>query len=219
MKYLLFILFAFVSLAQTHVVGDTTDLKNYPGSNAVLLERFGGGDLTGGGLFIRIDSTYSEGKDAFDYSTAEGLQWARIQYPTFAELYISTNDTITLTNDSTYYTINGFSSGNIVGLAVTDSSVNLNTYGYYEIEANISFEASDTAKYVFILDNDGTVDSNAMAIRELVANDTTMQSISIGGVIYSGGNTTVKLKVKVETDTYADEIIIYAANIRFKKIN
>lgn len=83
MKWLLFSLLfvpfaAFGQLATIHTCADTTELKNYQGSGIVLLDSYGGGDATGGGLFHRIDSTYAEGSYAFDYAGLDGLQWARI---------------------------------------------------------------------------------------------------------------------------------------------
>ncbi len=76
------------------VVGDTTDLKNTTGSGIILLKQFGRGDNTGGGLFQRIDSTFSEGIHAFDYPYS-GFQWARIQWTggeqsAFNDLYANT---------------------------------------------------------------------------------------------------------------------------------
>lgn len=68
----------FAQFAEIYVVGDTTDLKNYGGSGVVLLDQYSGDDVTGGGLFHRIDSTYTEGSYAFDYTTEDGYQWARI---------------------------------------------------------------------------------------------------------------------------------------------
>ena len=60
------------------IIGDTTDLKSHTRKQVVILTHFGGGDETGGGLFRRIDSTYAEGTNAFDYEGLDGLQWARI---------------------------------------------------------------------------------------------------------------------------------------------
>ena len=62
------------------IIGDTTDLKNHSVKQIVILQHFGGGDETGGGLFRRIDSTYSEGTHAFDYAAWQGKQWVRMQY-------------------------------------------------------------------------------------------------------------------------------------------
>jgi hypothetical protein len=78
-KVILFLLIMCgISTAQyITTVGDTTDLKLLKGSGIVLLEQFGKGNLNGGGLFRRIDSTYAEGTNAFDYPYA-GSQWARI---------------------------------------------------------------------------------------------------------------------------------------------
>ena len=82
MKKLLFLLFAPFILAQSSNIpmyGDTTDLKASTHCGVVLLEQYGGStwDVTGGGLFHCIDSTYSEGSHAFDHSRS-GKQWARI---------------------------------------------------------------------------------------------------------------------------------------------
>lgn len=62
------------------IIGDTTDLKNHTQKQIVILSHFGGGDETGGGLFRRIDSTYAEGTNAFNYAALDGLQWVRMQY-------------------------------------------------------------------------------------------------------------------------------------------
>jgi hypothetical protein len=62
------------------IIGDTTDLKSHTKKQMVILQQFGGGDETGGGLFRRIDSTYAEGTHAFDYAGLDGLQWVRMQY-------------------------------------------------------------------------------------------------------------------------------------------
>ena len=62
------------------IIGDTTDLKSHTRKQIVILSHFGGGDETGGGLFRRIDSTYAEGTNAFNYEGLDGLQWVRMQY-------------------------------------------------------------------------------------------------------------------------------------------
>lgn len=79
MKKLLFFLLLTPIIFAQKVVGDTTDLKLYDGSGIVILEQYGGStwDLTGGGLFHMIDSTYDEGTHAFDHIVS-GKQWARL---------------------------------------------------------------------------------------------------------------------------------------------
>lgn len=82
-KILLFLIFIFFIDASAQyqkimVVPDTTILKATEGNILVLLTQFAAGNTSGGGLFSRIDSTYAEGKHAFDYSGLDGLQWARI---------------------------------------------------------------------------------------------------------------------------------------------
>lgn len=99
MKVVLFLLLLFpipIYSQYIKVVGDTTDLKNYDGSGIVLLEQYGGStpDVTGGGLFHRIDSTFSEGVHAFNHPYT-GYQWARIQWigselSAFNDLYANT---------------------------------------------------------------------------------------------------------------------------------
>jgi len=88
--FLLIAPFAFGQLLTIHTCSDTTELKNWDGSGVVLLDKYGAGDNTGGGLFHRIDSTYAEGSYAFDYSTLDGLQWARVGLididPTFQDV-------------------------------------------------------------------------------------------------------------------------------------
>ena len=111
MKKTLFLIlvFASVSFAQLKlvIVGDTTELKQTQGELA-LLRQFGN-SAVGGGLFERIDSSYAEGVDAFNHPYP-GSQWARIKYYEFVEKFISSPDTTSLTTDSTFYTINGFTS-------------------------------------------------------------------------------------------------------------
>jgi hypothetical protein len=81
MKYLIFLLFTTIGLSQSfekiQVVGDTTDLKNTHGSGMILLKQYGKGNVTGGGFFQRIDSTFQEGEVAFNHPE-EGKQWARL---------------------------------------------------------------------------------------------------------------------------------------------
>lgn len=82
MKKLLFLLFTPLLLGQTTYLpsyGDTTDLKASTHCGVVLLEQYGGNiwDVTGGGLFHCIDSTYEEGTHAFNH-VQTGKQWARI---------------------------------------------------------------------------------------------------------------------------------------------
>lgn len=96
MKWLFLIIFSipiYSQLLPVHVCSDTTELKAFTGSGLVLLDKYGNGDNTGGGLFHRIDSTYAEGSYAFDYSGLDGLQWARIGLidpdPTFQTLTVS----------------------------------------------------------------------------------------------------------------------------------
>lgn len=74
------VLLGFASYAQEmiKVVGDTTDLKVTDG-NLVLLLRYSGSTENGAGLFRRIDSTYAEGTNAFDYPYS-GYQWVRINF-------------------------------------------------------------------------------------------------------------------------------------------
>lgn len=97
MRFFLFLLLTPLAFSQyIKVLGDTTDLKTYDGSGIVLLEQYGGvtWDVTGGGLFHRVDSTFAEGTHAFDYPY-EGFQWARIQWigselSAFNDLYANT---------------------------------------------------------------------------------------------------------------------------------
>jgi len=84
MKKIIFILIlsSISILAQStnaflHIAGDTTDLKNANYSGVVLLLRYGGTDNTGGGFFIRQDSAYPEGTNAFSY-LFNGYQWVRM---------------------------------------------------------------------------------------------------------------------------------------------
>ena len=69
---------SYAQFQKIYVATDTTNLKAYDGSGIVLLDKYGAGDVTGGGLFHRIDSAYAEGSFAFDYNTLDGFQWARI---------------------------------------------------------------------------------------------------------------------------------------------
>jgi hypothetical protein len=96
---LLFVSFTFGQLLPVHVCADTTELKNYGGSGIVLLDSYGRGDATGGGLFHRIDSTYVEGSYAFNYAGLDGLQWARVGIldpaPTYNSITISGNSALT----------------------------------------------------------------------------------------------------------------------------
>ncbi len=62
------------------ILTDTTELKNYKNSDVVLLEKFGAGTRTGGGLFRKLDSAYTEGTNAFNYLGLDGLQWVRLSY-------------------------------------------------------------------------------------------------------------------------------------------
>ena len=84
------------------VYGDTTDLKKSTESGIVLLLEYGKGNHTGGGFFMRLDSTYSEGTYAFDCSNMPTYQWVRIGYPSsyFLASTIATA-TITTANVST----------------------------------------------------------------------------------------------------------------------
>lgn len=81
-KLLCLFLFALPLFAQVSipVVNDTTELKALYSSGLVLLKQYGKGDQTGGGFFMRIDSTYDEGTYAFNAVTT-GQQWVRMGYP------------------------------------------------------------------------------------------------------------------------------------------
>ena len=59
------------------ILADTIELAQYDGSGVCLLEKFGAGDNNGGGIFIRQDSAYTEGTNAFNYPY-DGYQWVRL---------------------------------------------------------------------------------------------------------------------------------------------
>jgi hypothetical protein len=99
---LLFTPFIFGQLAPLHICADTTELKNYDGSGIVLLDSYGKGNVAGGGLFHRIDSTYAEGSNAFDYKKLNGLQWARIGVSSVSATI--TNATVTTATTGTTIT-------------------------------------------------------------------------------------------------------------------
>jgi hypothetical protein len=69
------------------VYEDTVALKASKEAGVVMLKGYSGSTLTGGGFFIRIDSTYAEGTYAFDSKQA-GQQWVRMGYP--ASYFLST---------------------------------------------------------------------------------------------------------------------------------
>jgi len=143
MKYLFVLLITCSIYGQgIPVIGDTTDLKAYSDKQIVILEKFGGGDETGGGLFRRIDSAYTEGTHAFDYAASDGLQWVRMQYlggemgaftdltavtfltsgsATFSVGYQSTSQTIYPTNAEVTDT-------NVITAGVTAVNVGSETY-------------------------------------------------------------------------------------------
>ncbi len=83
MKILIFafLMCGFLSAQTIKTIGDTTDMKNLKWRQPIILLQFGGGtfDDTGGGIFIPIDSTLSEGTHAFDHPES-GKQWARLGY-------------------------------------------------------------------------------------------------------------------------------------------
>jgi len=218
-KIILFLLLlCTASFAQITVVGDTTDLKNIKESGVVLLEQFGKGNTSGGGFFHRIDSTYTEGRDAFDYYVA-GYQWARIGYVEYAEMYINSLDTTSLTTDSVYYTINGWTDGNVDGITTTDSTITLNSDAYYAFTASFSYTATDSVKYQIGLYKNNTADAQSKLDFEVADNSTAIQNLTISGIVYSDGNDIFKLKVAIRQNNTAKEFIIRQANLKFIKIN
>jgi len=109
MKYLFVLLITCSIYGQgIPVIGDTTDLKDYSDKQIVILEKFGGTDQTGGGLFRRVDSAYTEGTHAFDYTALDGLQWVRMQwiggelsaFDALTAVDITTTDDLVIGDDS-----------------------------------------------------------------------------------------------------------------------
>lgn len=100
-KNIIFLLFCIsLSAQEFKTVGDTATLKTLVWNQPVLLLQYGGStfDRTGGGIFQVIDSTYSEGTNAFDHPWS-GKQWARIGLidptPTLNSLTITGTATLT----------------------------------------------------------------------------------------------------------------------------
>jgi len=88
-KLILFLAILLTSVSYSQIVsyGDTSDLKKSVRGDIVLLNQYGGGDMTGGGFFYLADSTYDEGTYAFD-SYYPGKQWVRLG--TFGPITAST---------------------------------------------------------------------------------------------------------------------------------
>ena len=236
-KIILFLLLlCTASFAQITVVGDTTDLKNIKESGVVLLEQFGKGNTSGGGFFHRIDSTYTEGRDAFDYYVA-GYQWARIGYVEYGSMFLNSQDTVTIVTYSTYYTIGtikqindsttldfNMNSGYTDGVTITDSSATLISDAYYDFNAHFSFYAKDSILYSIALFKNDVIDTTIHVFVEyfdsLDTDSTLTQNISFGGVVYSDGNDVFKIKIAaIETSITNEKFIIRKANIRYRKIN
>lgn len=201
------------------VVGDTTDLKNTSGSGVVLLQQFSANNLNGGGFFHRIDSTYAEGRDAFSHPDGALLQWARIGYVEYGEMYIASPDTTSLTTDSTFYLINGFASGNVDGVTATDSAITLSSDAYYSVSVNISYTASDTVKYQIALFKNDVQESDITQDFEVVEGSTAIQNISLNGIVYSDGNDVFKLKVAIMDAKTGKEFVVRKANWKVVKLN
>jgi hypothetical protein len=70
---------AFTTIDSLHaIVPDTTKLKTTSGNTAYLKTVVAGKEI-GGGMFVKIDSTYPEGVVAFNHPTV-GKQWARLRF-------------------------------------------------------------------------------------------------------------------------------------------
>jgi hypothetical protein len=70
---------AFSTIDSLHaIVPDTTKLKTTSGNTAYLKTVVAGKEV-GGGMFVKIDSTYPEGVVAFNHPTA-GKQWVRLRF-------------------------------------------------------------------------------------------------------------------------------------------
>ena len=238
MKRIIFFLFVLctISFAQIRVVGDTTDLKITSGSGIILLEEFGAGNRSGGGFFHRIDSTYAEGRDAFNHPSA-GYQWARIGYVEYGSMFLNSQDTVTIVTDSTYYTIGtikeindsttldfNMNSGYTDGVTITDSSATLISDAYYDFDAHFSFYAKDSILYSIALFKNDVIDTTIHVFVKyfdaLDADSTLTQNVSFGGIIYSDGNDVFKIKIAaIETSITNEKFIIRKANIRYRKIN
>lgn len=224
MKRFLVLLFLIATLTQAQVintylpiVGDTTDLKKLDYSGICLLQHYAAGTLNGGGFFLRIDSTYVEGKDAFNYPHS-GYQWARIQYYEFVEKYISSLDTTTLTTDSTFYTIKKFSSGDIVGVSSTDSTITLGSDAYYNFNANFAYTATDSVSYKIALFKNNVIDNQLSQEFQVADNSTLIQNLGLSGIVKSNGSDVFKIKVEILDNQTNKKFIIREANVKFIKI-
>jgi hypothetical protein len=221
-KIILFLLLlCAASFAQITVVGDTIDIKLNQGSGVILLEEFGKGNHSGGGLFHRIDSTYAEGRDAFDYYVP-GYQWARIGYVEYSEQYISTQDTVVIATDSTYYLVDFWSDGYIDGATTSDSSVTLISDAYYTLDANFSFQAQDSTLYSIAVFVNDVLDTSIHVLTNYDNTDdeAEIRNVTLSGIVYSDGNDVFKVKIAALEASITDvPFIIRKANIRYKKIN
>ena len=179
-KIILFLLLlCTASFAQLTVVGDTTDLKNTKESGMVILEQFGKGNTSGGGFFRRIDSTYAEGTNAFDYYVA-GYQWVRLN---LVDQYVrpsTANNTVLIWNSNAYTPI-GLDSMWVLTNVETDSS--LNYYGTIIAENDnaTSFRVkgknvngNDVQSYMGIFYSSSFLDNGRLATRAVFGgNDST----------------------------------------------
>ena len=159
MKKIIFILIlsSISILAQStntflHIVGDTTDLKNANYSGVVLLLRYGGIDNTGGGFFIRQDSAYPEGTNAFPY-LFNGYQWVRMN---LTDKYVipatSTNQALlwsgTQYNPYTVAGIDSFKTTATVDTLVRSDIASTNKFAFAEYTPSYS-TALDTVVYSY----------------------------------------------------------------------
>lgn len=120
---LMLVLFTVYAQAQISVIGDTTELKTTQGSGVVLLLQYYHDANVGGGLFKKIDSTYTEnGTIAFDHPY-QGSQWARMN---LVDQYVrpSTADNEILAWSTDHYApVTSISTGAITGAAISVTTI------------------------------------------------------------------------------------------------
>lgn len=152
------------------------------------------------------------------YSVSWG-QDLRQSYPnltnTRATLYITTNDTTSITAANTYYTINGFSGSKNNNITLTDSSMTMTQGGIYWIA--ISYSLTGTANTVFhvCLFTNGTENTEIESEREIGAAGT-IGAAAISGMVILSADDVLKLKVKADGTSKA--IILVHLNFSVVRI-
>jgi len=120
---------------------------------------------------------------------------------TIAEIYIASNQVLSMPAANTYYQVVGFSSGVLQNASVSSSRVTIKQSGYYKITYSASFTHANNNTIIHIsLFVDG-VENTKMEIERKIGSGGDLGAASASSIVYLNANQIIDMRARTETNT------------------